>query len=201
MKTCTSCKQLLDLEQFGKRAVHKDGLQYKCKQCMNQSNKNYRQDNKDQVNKTAAQWRKDNAEKIKHYGKRYRDANAEKQYERRLKYRIENAQRLSEYNEQYRKQNLDKAAQRSNARRAKKLANGVFKIFNREIKKIYSSPCFYCGSKQEIHADHVIPISKGGRHTIGNLVPACRKCNQSKGSKLLIEWKSQQREKAITNVR
>jgi len=50
--------------------------------------------------------------------------------------------------------------------------------------------CAYCGGTEGgIHMDHVIPLSRGGRHAIGNVVPACRKCNLSKGSKLLMEWK------------
>lgn len=77
----------------------------------------------------------------------------------------------------------------ANVRRLKKLSNGVFIISAKELKKLYSSPCIYCGSKNSIQADHVIPISKGGVHSVGNLVPACRKCNQSKSNKLLSQWK------------
>jgi 5-methylcytosine-specific restriction endonuclease McrA len=37
--------------------------------------------------------------------------------------------------------------------------------------------------------DHVIPINKGGSHTMDNLVPACLSCNTSKGDRLLhTEW-------------
>jgi len=44
--------------------------------------------------------------------------------------------------------------------------------------------CTYCGSKIQTQDEHVIAESKGGAHTI----PACRACNQSKGSKPLMEW-------------
>ena len=36
--------------------------------------------------------------------------------------------------------------------------------------------------------DHVVPLSRGGKHEIENLLPACRSCNSSKGAKLLEEW-------------
>ncbi|MFD3815028.1 HNH endonuclease [Streptomyces rubiginosohelvolus] len=54
----------------------------------------------------------------------------------------------------------------------------------------YHRHCAYCGgNKGGIHMDHVIPISRGGRHAIGNVLPACQGCNLSKGAKLLAEWK------------
>ncbi|HAT1242480.1 TPA: HNH endonuclease [Corynebacterium striatum] len=37
--------------------------------------------------------------------------------------------------------------------------------------------------------DHVVPLSRGGKNTIGNALPACQSCNSSKHSKLLAEWK------------
>ena len=48
--------------------------------------------------------------------------------------------------------------------------------------------CAYCGSPGG-EVDHIIPLARGGDHTIGNLTSSCKRCNQSKGSKLLIEWK------------
>lgn len=47
--------------------------------------------------------------------------------------------------------------------------------------------CQYCEKKLSIKdstIDHVMPKSKGGKHTWENVVIACRKCNQKKGSKL-----------------
>jgi 5-methylcytosine-specific restriction endonuclease McrA len=36
--------------------------------------------------------------------------------------------------------------------------------------------------------DHVVPISRGGKSTKGNIVPACKECNTKKNSLLPIEW-------------
>jgi len=78
-------------------------------------------------------------------------------------------------------------------RRALKQQNGIYKIATKELIKIYQSECTYCFSKNDIEADHVIPIARGGQHSIGNLVPACRKCNASKGAKTITEWKKWKR--------
>lgn len=54
----------------------------------------------------------------------------------------------------------------------------------------YRNQCAYCGGNTGgIHMDHVIPVSRGGRHAIGNVLPACQTCNLTKGAKLLAEWK------------
>ena len=58
------------------------------------------------------------------------------------------------------------------------------------------SKCHYCGalvkSWELSDGDHVIPVSRGGGHTVENLVPCCwgtiGNCQNSKGSKLLSEW-------------
>jgi 5-methylcytosine-specific restriction endonuclease McrA len=74
--------------------------------------------------------------------------------------------------------------------RARKRSNGVYQITKSEIKGLLSRPCFYCGCvNKKITLDHVLPISRGGRHSIGNLVPACYSCNSSKGAKFLAEWR------------
>ncbi|MCB0392240.1 MAG: HNH endonuclease [Bdellovibrionales bacterium] len=51
--------------------------------------------------------------------------------------------------------------------------------------------CQYCHeffSKKDLTIDHVHPISKGGLHIWENVVTACNKCNNKKGSKLLTEF-------------
>ena len=50
--------------------------------------------------------------------------------------------------------------------------------------------CVYCGSnkRQDLTIDHVIPQSKGGKNTWNNLVTACFKCNNKKGSLDLSEF-------------
>lgn len=47
--------------------------------------------------------------------------------------------------------------------------------------------CGYCGAKENLTLDHILPSSKGGEDTWENLVTCCLKCNLKKGDKLLKE--------------
>lgn len=50
--------------------------------------------------------------------------------------------------------------------------------------------CLYCAQPFAANAltrDHVVPLSRGGRDRWENVVTACRRCNQHKGSRLLEE--------------
>lgn len=54
----------------------------------------------------------------------------------------------------------------------------------------YQGRCAYCGVRpDELTMDHVVPAARGGRHSIGNILPACRSCNGAKHALLLIEFK------------
>ncbi|MEJ5253816.1 MAG: HNH endonuclease [Acidimicrobiales bacterium] len=46
--------------------------------------------------------------------------------------------------------------------------------------------CQYCGRKAD-SIDHVVPRSRGGRHTWDNVVAACARCNSAKRDRLLEE--------------
>jgi 5-methylcytosine-specific restriction endonuclease McrA len=52
----------------------------------------------------------------------------------------------------------------------------------------FSKRCAYCGSVGDLHIEHFIPISKGGTHVLGNILPACPECNYAKGVKEAEGW-------------
>ncbi len=41
--------------------------------------------------------------------------------------------------------------------------------------------CQYCGDRDDLTLDHVMPKSRGGRTNWDNLITACKKCNSKKG--------------------
>lgn len=49
--------------------------------------------------------------------------------------------------------------------------------------------CVYCDRPADT-IDHAVPLVRGGTNYEGNLVPACRRCNGSKGGRLVVEWRA-----------
>ena len=58
------------------------------------------------------------------------------------------------------------------------------------LLRLQGGRCFYCDAALlgGYHADHVVPLARGGRNGPGNLAVACAACNQSKGAKLPLDW-------------
>lgn len=49
--------------------------------------------------------------------------------------------------------------------------------------------CAYCGvSTSTMQRDCVLPVSRGGRYTLANVVPACGSCNASKCNDEVTGW-------------
>lgn len=49
--------------------------------------------------------------------------------------------------------------------------------------------CAYCGAdRPDLQKDCMLPISRGGRYTLANVVPACRSCNASKCNAEVTTW-------------
>lgn len=49
--------------------------------------------------------------------------------------------------------------------------------------------CAYCGATdRSLQRDCVLPISRGGRYTLDNVVPACGSCNASKNNDEVTSW-------------
>lgn len=77
-------------------------------------------------------------------------------------------------------------------RKARKAGVHVYEVSGRDLQRLvarFGGTCAYCQQEPYKHLDHVMPLARGGRHVIGNLLPSCSACNLSKGAKLLAEWR------------
>jgi 5-methylcytosine-specific restriction protein A len=58
-------------------------------------------------------------------------------------------------------------------------------------RKIDKGVCYYCRrevGREQLTMDHVVPLSRGGKSKKGNIVPACKECNNKKRYFLPLEW-------------
>jgi 5-methylcytosine-specific restriction endonuclease McrA len=65
------------------------------------------------------------------------------------------------------------------------------RLWRRAVKEHFKCTCVYCGETyefKELTLDHVKPRSRGGQDLTTNVVCACRKCNQDKGSRNWLHW-------------
>lgn len=61
------------------------------------------------------------------------------------------------------------------------------------IRALPSFTCYLCQLKiprVQLHFDHVIPLARGGKHSLDNMAASCSACNFSKNAKLPHELKA-----------
>lgn len=123
------------------------------------------------------QWMADNAERRKAWKRAYAE---------------ENRDRILAYARDYAQRNPEANRRAAHIRRVRERDGDIREVTEVDLRRLldrYGNACAYCGSGHDLTLDHVVPVSRGGRHAIGNLVPACRSCNSSKGPKLLVEFR------------
>lgn len=62
------------------------------------------------------------------------------------------------------------------------------KLVRNRILKKYNYQCVYCGAKDRLEIDHIIPLSGGGRHDEDNMQVLCISCNRKKGRNLDLTY-------------
>lgn len=62
-------------------------------------------------------------------------------------------------------------------------------VNRREVLRRDKQTCQYCGSTKQLTLDHIMPRSRGGKHSWDNVVTACQGCNSLKGDRTPAEAK------------
>lgn len=80
---------------------------------------------------------------------------------------------------------------RASRRRARRMARVEHDLSRAQWTALVEAwgGCAYCGAPPVgLQKDCLLPISRGGRYTLDNVVPACRSCNASKCSTEVTTW-------------
>jgi len=81
-----------------------------------------------------------------------------------------------------------RAKQRTLAAASGSSANGLPLKEWKAVLKEFNFQCAYCGSTEGLQQEHIIPVVRGGKYEIGNIIPACKHCNASKKDKEFEKW-------------
>jgi 5-methylcytosine-specific restriction endonuclease McrA len=106
-----------------------------------------------------------------------------------LEWRTANKDRVLHYSKN--------ATHKRRAQKAASAGTGIsFRAWNRLVDR-FQGRCAYCGlppqPNEVLEQDHVVPLSRGGAHSEGNILPACDTCNVRKSDRLIVEWRLNRR--------
>lgn len=166
MKTCSRCAQCKPLFDFSPDTRVKSGVQSRCKECFAEMARIRRAENphahREGIKKSVR----------RHYAKKL---------ERNRRYRAEKPEKVKAWKRNDRQANKARVLA-DNAKRRALLSEKL----TPEVKQVYALRDFFQAMSlgELFHVDHVIPVSKGGRHVYENLqvIPAID--NLRKGANL-----------------
>lgn len=134
------------------------------------------------------------------YSRRWIAANPERNRAKSRRWRLANPEKVREwfaahpdYEREWKSANRERTRAKDHRRRARLAQADARTLAPQDYRRLaFGRPCQLAGplcTGASETVDHVIPIARGGRHAIGNLIPACDWCNKSKGDRLLAEWR------------
>ena len=175
-KKCTKCGEVKDFAEFTKNKKGKFGLQARCRACMNEISRAYHKANKDAIKARKDLDRKENPEKYADIERRRHKKHKEKRRKKSKDWTAANPEKARVH-----------WRRRSQRKRASKYGCNSETWDRHVIHAEAGGRCLYCGIKielDEMHADHFIPLVKGGSNLRGNIVCSCASCNLSKHDKM-----------------
>jgi 5-methylcytosine-specific restriction endonuclease McrA len=131
----------------------------------------------------AREWLKRNPEKARDAVRRWNKSHPEHRRAAKRLYYARHREQHKAVMAAYHKAHPEVLRAKSNAYRARaRAAEGQFTSAEwRALVESYGGKCAYRGEAGPVQVDHRTPLTRGGRNSIDNILPACQKCNTEKG--------------------
>lgn len=181
-KRCPDCDTTKAVSAFARNRARYDGLSSICRVCAG---------NRQRVKRNA------DIDTAREYNKlatrKYRLSHPEDVQRGRVnarEWRRKNPERAAENYNRFIADNPGYTVIKDAKRRAQKLGAGLESITAaqwRALQEYFNFRCAYCLAPVDgLTQDHIIALSRGGEHVLGNIVPACKSCNSRKNNSTLI---------------
>jgi 5-methylcytosine-specific restriction endonuclease McrA len=193
IKVCPDCGKSKPRSEYNFRNRQNGTYQSYCRPCEKVRHTAFAIQNRDQELARKREYYQLNRKRLLQYKKDNYELTKPEKLLQAKNYRLANAEKIKIKRHKYFAENKELVRHHARLRKVRKKTNGLYLVTLKEQRRLYSKPCFYCGSFESIQLDHVVPVSRGGNHSIGNLVPACASCNNQKNKWFITEWRALQK--------
>jgi len=209
MRECKKCHKSLPITDFrptynkggtGRRKVCKRCGQLRRSEIYRANPEPIRAKGRENYNKHKDRYREYNKiydiaypERVKERNRRadLKRKNKKSRLKQRSKYREENREKLRAIAREYYATHKAEDRSRRELRRVRLKGITIRDLTHAQWKERlaeFDYHCAYCWTSNVVLTqDHLVPISKGGHHTLDNVVPACVSCNARKNNRSMLE--------------
>lgn len=169
-KVCSKCKLIVPVGKFNKCKASSDGLRSECRDCCRADCARRYLINREARIKYAKEYNKEHAEIKTKYGAEYNASHRDVTARNNRNWELNNHERRLALNNEYR------------ARKLNALVEPIPEDYWQQMLDFYGVKCMYpgCSATEGLTRDHIVPLSKGGTHSLDNLQILCRPHNSGK---------------------
>ena len=151
--------------------------------------KKWRQLNKERIAAVDKIWKANNKDRLTTATRKYEECHREQRALAAREHRKNYPDKVALSQKQWHAENYAKVRGYVDVRRLRIIDATEGDVSVKELLESWDGLCGICGKAvtNKYHIDHIVPLSKGGKHAQSNLQVTHPRCNLVKGSKLIIK--------------